>query len=202
MSIHPWRWDRCRDATLSGGGALPKTIDTTATIAPKPATFDLLAPGEGGPDAPITDEDGFAATSAGSHPFQLTSSLGFPTDEPEPNLFLVGAGHLRDIFVDFPRGLVVNPTATTALCTEAELATITSPGCPATSAVGLITVITNEVGLKAATSPLYNMVPPPGPAALGFNALGVGVFPHVIAEIRTDSDFGASGGTRDPRPRP
>ena len=42
------------------------------------------------------------------------------------------------------------------------------------------------------------MVPPPGaPASLGFNALGVGIFPHVVASIRTESDYGATGRSND-----
>jgi hypothetical protein len=39
------------------------------------------------------------------------------------------------------------------------------------------------------------MVPPPGaPASLGFDALSVGVFPHLTGTLRSDGDYGITGG--------
>lgn len=184
------------EAMLSGGGAPTTEVDTSATISPIPAAFGLLSPDAGGPDAPATDADGNPATAAGSHPYQLTAGLGFPTEAP--NGALIGAGHPRDITVDLPRGMVADPAATPVLCTEAELLTEIFPGCPAASQVGTITVTTVEATLKAATSPLYNMVPPPGAAAmLAFDAAGAGVFVHLTGEVRSDEDYGLSSSSKD-----
>ena len=185
------------EATLSGGGAAEASIDTSSTISPAPATFGLLSPREGGRDAPATDADGQPAAAAGSHPYQQTISLGFPTEAP--NGAVIGAGHPRDVTIDLPRGEVIDPAATPVLCTEAELVTMALPGCPRGSQIGTITVTTYEAGsFKAATSPLYNMVPPPGvPAMVAFDAAGVGVFVHLKGELRSDGDYGISGTSAD-----
>jgi hypothetical protein len=186
-------------ATLSGGGADTVEIDTTATISPTKAPFGFLAPQEGGPDVPATDADGHVVSAAGAHPYQITASLGFPTERP--NDPVISAGHPRDITVDLSRGMVVDPAATPLLCTEAELVTMSTPGfgCPRASQVGTLTVTTFEAGgFKAATTPLYNMVPPPGaPAMLAFDAASVGVFVHLKGELRSDGDYGISSTSAD-----
>jgi hypothetical protein len=185
------------EATLSGGGAKETSVDTSATISPTPAPFEFLAPSAGGADAPLTDADGNAVSAAGSHPYQLTASIGFPTEAP--NGPVISAGHPRDITVDLPRGMVVDPAATPVLCTEAELVTEISPGCPRASALGTITATTFEAGsFKAATSALFNMVPPPGvPAMVAFDAAGIGIFVHLAGELRSDGDFGLSSVSKD-----
>ena len=179
-------------ATIEGGGAVTATTALTATISSSPAAFGFLP----GFDAPLTEADGGVAAGAGSHPYQLTANLGFPTEKPAAHLG--GAGHLRDVSVDFPRGEIVNPTATPVLCTEAELSSEIEPGCPDASQVGLVDVITSVATAEAHTSPLYNMVPPPGTAAeFGFDAIGVGVFVHISGGVRSDGDYGLSGGSDD-----
>jgi hypothetical protein len=165
----------------------PTASGTLTTIASFLPGFDALP----------TETDGTTTTSAGAHPSALTVNVGFPTQRV-PGGALIGAGHLRDVSVDLPRGEVINPQATPELCTEAELITEDVPSCPPASQVGTITILTVEVIVKAATVPLFNMVPPPGQAAsLGFDALGVGVFVHVDGEVRNDGDYGLSGVTRD-----
>jgi hypothetical protein len=184
-------------ASVSGGGAKDAATSSELVVDSEDASFDFL-PGSAGFDAPFTDPDGAATTQAGSHPYQLTVDAGFPTRLPAPD-FLTAAGHLRDAIVDFPRGVIVNPASTPQLCTEAELITETSPGCPLESQVGTISAITVGAGTEEAyVSPLYNMVPPPGEAAaLGFDALGAGVFIHVLGEVRSDGDYGLSGGVHE-----
>jgi hypothetical protein len=178
------------EAEVSGGEALPVTTTTTIAIDPLPAPFDFLP----GFEALPTQADGTETTLAGAHPYAFNLNFDFPTEKPS---ILVGAGHVRDLKVDFPRGMVVNPNSTPVLCTEAELATEV-PGCPAASTVGTVTVRTVEVTVKSATSPVYNMVPPPGQAAeLGFDALGAGIFVHVGGEVRNDGDYGITGASED-----
>jgi hypothetical protein len=42
------------------------------------------------------------------------------------------------------------------------------------------------------------MVPPPGvPAAFGFDAVGAGLFPHVVAALRSATDYGVTGEVND-----
>jgi hypothetical protein len=181
------------EVSVTGGGAVPASITTTSAVSPTSAPFGFL-PGFG---APLTQEDGLASTLAGSHPYQLTANLGFPT--LKTSVGLGAAGHLRDSSVDFPPGEIVDPAASPVLCTEEELSNEGELGCPDASQVGTVDVITVPVaGPETYTSPLYNMVPPPGTAAeLGFDAIGVGVFVHFSGSVRSDGDYGITGGTTD-----
>jgi hypothetical protein len=184
------------EVSISGGGAGIATAQTTTAIDPAPAPFDFLE-GANGFQSPAILGDGSAATQAGSHPYQLNTDLGFPVERPEDLLTVVGGG-LRDSTADLPRGLIVNPAASSVLCTERELTSVLDPGCPMASQIGVIRVITSAGAVASMPSPLYNMVPPPGVAAsFGFNATGYGIFPHIIGTVRSDGDFGLSGGTND-----
>jgi hypothetical protein len=177
-------------ATISGGGASTVGASGPIQVSASPPPFGFLA-GAAGFNAPFSQDDGQPATLAGSHPYQLTANLGFPTEKVAGGL-LEGSGHLREVSVDFPRGVLINPAATPELCTEAQL--ISTAGCPLDSQVGALTVITAVANPEADTSPVFNMVPPPGrPASLGFNALGVGVFIHPSGELRSDGDYGITG---------
>ena len=177
------------EATIEGGGAEDAATTSPVVISPDVASFDFL-PGSVGFDAPFSDPDGAATTQAGSHPYQLTLDVGFPT---KPGVGgLVAAGHLHDAAVDLPRGVIINPAATPELCTEAELV---GANCPPASQVGIASTLTEPAGSPlAGGSALYNMVPPPGEAAvLAADALGVGIFVHLRGEVRSDGDYGLSG---------
>ncbi|HXQ88708.1 MAG TPA: hypothetical protein VN733_03625, partial [Solirubrobacterales bacterium] len=179
--------------TAEGGGADQAESQTlTNAVSATPPPFGILP----GFEMPLSEADGGPATLAGSHPYQLTTRVGFPTEKGIEALG--GAGHLRDIGFELPPGLVVNPAATPVLCTEAELSSDPTPGCPSDSQVGVVDLITTSGGPIAYASPLYNMVPPPGTAAeLGFDALGVGVFVHLDGSVRSDGDYGITGTSRD-----
>jgi hypothetical protein len=182
------------EVVISGGGAATATATTPIPIDPEPAPFDFLAF-----QAPLTGEDGLAATQAGSHPTQLTVDFGLPVEKvdeiltpPETPETLTATEHPRGIVTELPRGLIINPEATPVRCTEAQLTA--GGGCPIASQVGTINILTRVIGVTPYTSPLYNMVPPPGEAAsLGFDALGVGIYPHLTGEVRSDGDYGLSG---------
>jgi uncharacterized repeat protein (TIGR01451 family) len=183
------------EAEVSGGGALPAKASNQTTVSSQKPPFDFLA-GEEGFRAPIIGEEGAPIVGAGSHPYESIVDLNFPT--VQPGGFLTSAGHLRDATIELPPGMLANPAAAPTRCTEAELVSEGSPGCPDSSQVGTISITTFVLGLLPETAGLYNMVPPPGaPAAFGFDALGVGIFPHVVASIRTESDYGASGTSSD-----
>lgn len=179
-------------AAIEGGGASGVSATATTQIGSQAAPFDFLA----GFAAPASEGDGAPATLAGSHPYQLTVDLGFPTRNLGAELG--NSGHPRDVRVDLPRGLLGDPAATPVLCTEAELTSELFPGCPSASQVGLADLTTQIKDPGTATNPLYNMVPPPGAvAAFGFDALGVGIFVHLLFGVRTDGDYGAYGATKD-----
>ena len=179
------------EATIKGGGAEDASAASKVVISSEVAPFGFLE-GTVGLDAPFTDPDGAATTQAGSHPYQLTFDVGFPTKLAEDGFTLISADHLHDVAVDLPRGVIINPTATPELCTEAELV---GTGCPPASQLGISTALTSPTGSPiAGSSALYNMVAPPGEAAvLGSDALGIGIFVHLRGEVRSDGDYGVSG---------
>lgn len=178
-------------ATVQGGNAPDAATSSPVVISPDVADFGFL-PGSAGLDGPFTDPDGEATTQAGSHPYQLTLDLGFPTKLSGKSL--VASGHLHDATLNLPRGVIINPAATEVLCTEAELTSDPDPNCPKESQVGTVSAITVVTAPQAVVTPLYNMVPPPGEAAaLGFDAAGVGVYVHILGEVRSDGDYGLSG---------
>jgi hypothetical protein len=166
-------------------------------VVPTPVQSEPVPPGVL-PDfaVPTTDEDANAATLAGSHPYQMTSSFGFPTKNPGDGL--TNDGHPRNFSLELPRGLVGSPAATPVLCTEVELI---SRACPDDSQLGVVTITTvvGEVGNpEGVRSPLYNMVAPPGsPAEFATDVAGIGVFVHILPDIRSDSDYGIEASIRD-----
>jgi hypothetical protein len=184
-------------ASVLGGGAAQQASAVAPTqIAAERVPFDVL------PDfmAPLTAEDGSAATVAGSHPQQYTVAFSFTTEVESAN-GLTGAGHPRYISSELPRGLLGDPAATPVLCTEAQLTAIPAGECPDASQIGLfdLTTLFGQKGLTdVLTSPVYNMVAPAGsPAEVGFNAAGIGFFIHLVTGVRTDGDYGIEVAGKD-----
>ena len=182
------------EATISEGGAT-QAVSTSAptNVQTGPIPFDFLP----GFHAPINEEDGSPTTLAGSHPYQQTIAFGVPTVNPGD--LLTNDGHPRNFYVELPRGMMGIPAASSVLCTEAELTTF--KGCPHESQVGLadITTLVGAAGLNVVfTSPLYNMVPPPGAAAeLATNIAGQGIYAHIQVGVRSDGDYGIEAATHD-----
>jgi hypothetical protein len=179
------------EATVSGGGAAPaKAAIATAVTSASPG-FDFL-PGDSGLASRLTEADGSPAGLAGSHPYQLTASLGFPIEKGGEQLF--SHGHSRDVLVDLPHGFVVTPTATPELCTEEQLITAS---CPLASQIGVATAIVSVVGVEGDAGPIFNMVPPPGSVSnFGLNVGDVGVFIHLLGSVRS-GDYGLSAAAED-----
>ena len=69
--------------------------------ATKPAGFGMA-----GYELSPLNEDGTPATQAGSHPFQLTTTLVLEPDRGTPNPVALP----KDLSFDLPPGLVGNPT--------------------------------------------------------------------------------------------
>jgi hypothetical protein len=171
--------------SISGGGADPTSGSVSSTVSAAPAPFGILQdPGllSGG----AVSETGAPASTAGSHPYTVVLSAGFPTRIAVGEEEAIAAGSLRRLRFTLPTGLVVDPHATPVRCTEAQLtATETNPErqCPPESEVGEVQAsLPNFLGGELIGSGLYNMVPPPGaPAELGFNLKGTNV--HVIGGV-------------------
>ncbi len=147
------------------------------SAAPAIAAFGLT-----GLDVTYTNENGSAATQAGSHPFVMETSLGVNTftdseggQHPE--------GEIKDLAITQIPGFVGNQTAIPR-CSAVDFHTRSEglPACPDSSAVGFAAVqaefevITIQQSNLFIHVPVYNLEPPPGVAAeLGFVVLNVPV---------------------------
>jgi hypothetical protein len=170
--------------TVSGGGASPAAASQPLTVSSTSVGFGveqyLLRP---------ANEDGSPDTQAGSHPFELTTTL-------ELNKTLNGRGVLapvgmaKDLHFNLPPGLVANPTVIPQ-CTEAQFTTleVLDNMCPANTAVGVAAVTIGTGGGGTFTVPLFNLVPAVGePARFGFEVLGV--FVYLDASVPAGGDYG------------
>jgi hypothetical protein len=143
--------------------------------------------------------EGVPDLQAGSHPYALTTTITFnhvvtAIEEP-PRVRTYGDP--KDIEVNLPQGVIVDPRATETMCTEAELESPEGPAsCPNGAAVGVFSLYLD--GIEILDEPVYNMVPPVGvPAELGFDAAGIGIIMHVGGRLRTGTDYGLSADISD-----
>jgi hypothetical protein len=181
-------------ASVRGGGAIEATATATTTIGSSIPSFDFLAAPDGfAVDA--TGADGGPATQAGSHPGQLTLDFGFPSIKCSQcaegviggEERLISSGHLKDLKVRLPRGMVVDPDATPVRCTEAQFE---MSRCPDASAIGVATVLSELQGAFPTPSALFNMVPPPGKAAeFAFDAVNIGIYVHVMGGVNSAGEY-------------
>jgi uncharacterized repeat protein (TIGR01451 family) len=185
------------DVTVSGGGAPSSSASVATTISTTPASFGFLA-GPQGFDGAVTEADGATATQAGSHPYQATLTFDLNTSFEHGRDAAAGEG--KAVTANLPPGVIVDPNATPTKCTEAQLESDSNSGggCPDSSAVGTVQVISSQFGpAQEQATPLYNMVAPPGWAAdLGFDAVA-GIYVHLRGVVRTGGDYGLSATAND-----
>jgi hypothetical protein len=169
-------------ATVVGGGAAGTVARQPLTISGEPTPFGVeqyaLA---------VEEEGGGPDIRAGSHPFQVTTTLAFsqtadPLRPPAPP---------KDVRVDLPPGLIGNPSAVPQ-CTELQFYTSRPGGtdfCPANTAIGVATATFSLHGLSTAEFPVFNLTPARGePARFGFIVEGSPVL--LNTSIRTGEDYG------------
>ncbi len=174
-------------AEVQGGGAQTLALNRVIPVNSTPPSFGVeelsMAPEE---------EGGEVDTQAGSHPFQLTTTLTFnQTDEP-----LRPRGLPRNLQFKLPAGLVGNATALPQ-CSELDFQHITEGDlnlCPNNTAVGVASVTIDEpenLQLVTFPIPLFNLVPTHGePARFGFELAGGPV--TIDTSVRTGSDYGVT----------
>jgi hypothetical protein len=165
------------ELSVSGGGALPASISRSLQLGEEPAPFGLedyeLSPEEAG---------GAPATQAGSHPFQLTTTLTFNQlastgSGPGTAYRARPAALAKDVGVKLPPGLLGNPVPIPR-CTLAQYSTILFNGgenvvaCPPQTAVGVAMISVDEpvlAGFLTIQVPIFNLEPAFGePARFGF----------------------------------
>jgi hypothetical protein len=154
---------------LGAAGCLP----ASASASPQ-ATFGLH-----GFDVTFSEEDGSAATQAGSHPFAMTTSFGVDFEEQGEKIVL--GGRTRDVFVKQAAGLVADPEAYPRCPTLEFLA---GGACPRATQVGVTASSSDLLNWRA--SPVYNLSPPPG-ALLRFG-WNVGETANIVIDIGLTPD--------------
>jgi hypothetical protein len=140
--------------------------------------------------------EGQLETQAGSHPFQLTTTLNLnQTLEPKEMVEEETVPALvRDLHFVLPPGLLGNVTAV-AQCTSLQFATVETGDinqCPAETAIGVARIKINEPaifhGALSETVPVFNLVPAAGePARFGIELDKVPVILNTA--VRTGSDY-------------
>jgi len=185
-------------ATVSGGGAPPASVTRPLVISSNPAPFGLA-------NYELTPfhEDGTPDTQAGSHPFELTTTLGFNSGYTEATGPLPTES-AKDLQVRLPTGLVGNPNAVPQ-CTTAQFTAHQNEAgeglaytnlCPATTAIGVADAFV-ELNITGFThyginipAPIFNLAPSPGePARFGFELPG-GSLIYLDTSVRTGEDYG------------
>ncbi|MGH2834989.1 MAG: hypothetical protein ACRDK4_00410 [Solirubrobacteraceae bacterium] len=174
------------EASATGGGAPSATVRRPVTVDEAPTAFGVedyeLAPEE---------EGGQPDTRAGSHPFQLTTTLALnQVASAQP------AALTKDLAFKLPPGLIGNPTPFPQCTLTRFLTRVEAQGdeCSPSTVVGVARVTVNEPAhthLITFTVPLFNLEPAAGePARFGFLVF---VTPVVIdTSVRTGGDYGVT----------
>lgn len=138
------------EVLVTGGGAREVSVARHLTVGESEPSF-----GVEGYELAFSNEDGSPDTQAGSHPFQLTStvSLNRRLQNGQP----VPAALTKGLQFKLPPGLVGNPTPLPQ-CTDQQFANGASGvnECPANTAIGVSTtelIIPNTFGSKPLTVP-------------------------------------------------
>ena len=157
------------EVLASGGNAPHAKISRPVSAGDTPTPFGVE-------DYEMTPEEegGAVDTQAGSHPFQLTTTL----DLNRKSRFLP-AEQSKDLIFALPPGLIGNPTPVPQCTLPKFLNGFFINECPNDTAVGTarVTFFLNPGGEETFTVPLFNLTPSVGePARFGFMVLGNPVF--------------------------
>ena len=190
-------------ATVAGGGANNSgSIQEPLEISGAPTHFGV----EAYEQTPETEE--FTTdTQAGSHPFQLTTTLDFNETtgiEPpapggkEDQLQRLSPAPPRNLSFRLPAGLIGDVKAAPT-CSDIDFGSQEQSGinaCSNETVVGVVAVTyvnpTNNTGqLETRVAPVFNLAPSPGePARFGFSVIHVPVV--LDTSVRTGEDYGVT----------
>lgn len=180
----------------AGGGEVP---------APPPLVHAITVKDESTPfgieryELTPENEDGTFDSRAGSHPFQLTTTLDLNETLAQelaqaPTIDPATPALVKNLDVELPPGLLGDPLAVPR-CSDADFSTIGSDNenaCPPSTAVGVAIVRLNlpiPTGLITQTVPVFNLEPEEGePARFGFEDAKVPVI--LDTSVRTNGDYG------------
>jgi hypothetical protein len=173
------------EVSIAGAGVLPASLKRPLDINATPTPYGV----EG---YTLTPENvaGTPDTQAGSHPFQLTTTLLLNQTAPGTT-----PAFAKDLHFNLPPGLIGNPTPFPQ-CTNLQFSTYTNVynHCPSNTVVGVAMVSVDEpthFGLVTIPVPLFNLVPAVGePARFGFEVIADPVI--LDTAVRTGGDYGVT----------
>ena len=176
------------EASISGGGAPSGSVQRPIVVDSAPTPFGVEQY-----ELRAENADGSPDTQAGSHPFQLTTTIALnqATEAKRP------PAAVKDLHFNLPPGLIGDPVPFPE-CPLAKFAADVGAGhdfCPDDTAVGVASVSISfpanpEVPATIA-APLFNLTPVYGePARFGFEVLGVLVY--LDTSVRTGGDYGVT----------
>jgi hypothetical protein len=184
-------------AAIEGGETPSASAASALKIAAQPTPFGARAV-----ELTPEDETGAPDLRAGSHPFQLTTTLDFnQTLEAGTATGPEAPALLKNLHLALPAGVIGDPQATPQ-CSNRDFSTLYLQDtnlCPANTVVGAAVVTLNEpaaVGYTSVAVPVFNLVPAPGePARFGFEAFNVPVV--LDTAVRTGGDYGVQVNVRN-----
>jgi hypothetical protein len=167
------------EASVSGGGAPAASAKHPISVSGSPTPFGVEAY-----EQTAEEVGGAPDAQAGSHPFQLTTTLNLnQTAESQP------VALAKDLHFRLPPGLIGNPTAYPH-CSIAQFYSETSE-CPPDTVVGVADVTVVLGGeLNTEISSIYNLEPAVGePGRFGFRS----PVPVILdTSVRTGEDYGVT----------
>jgi hypothetical protein len=176
------------EARIAGGGTPASSLHRPVSISSAPPQFGIE-------DFSIVPEEAGGAVDvrAGSHPFQLTTTLALNQGadlESPPAL-------ARNLQFKLPPGLVGNATAIPQ-CSDLDFRQMRPGGfansCPAATAIGAVVITIYEPIIEHLITlqvPLFNLKPARGePARFGFEIVSSPV--TFDTSVRTGSDYGVT----------
>jgi hypothetical protein len=182
------------EVVVSGGNARPANAARSMTVGSASPSFGIESY-----EMTPEEEGGSVATQAGSHPFQLTTTLMLNQKElanPFRSQYVSEpASEAKDLDFKVPPGLVGNPTPFPQ-CRLPQFVKSENfiNECPNDTAIGVAAVTLTVPGLvsfNTLTVPLFNLTPSVGePARFGFEALGNPVY--LDTSVRTGGDYGVT----------
>jgi hypothetical protein len=177
--------EEANEASISGGGASSATVRRALSLGSGATPFGVqnyeLTPEE---------EGGAPDTQAGSHPFQLTTTLTLNQTADGKPIALP-----KDLRFKLPPGLIGNPSPFPQ-CTIAQFLTKNGLGdeCAPRTALGVAMVNVNATPflyVNTFTVPLFNLEPAVGePARFGFFVRDTPVI--LDTSVRTGGDYGVT----------
>jgi hypothetical protein len=180
--------------SVSGGEIPGKAVEHQVSVGDEPPRFGVESY-----EMAAEEEGGAPATQAGSHPFQLTTTMTFNQTLEYDRAWGALSQPValpKDLHFDLPPGVIGNPTQVP----QCPLGLFLSQGvgttnlCPPDTAIGMARVTITEpsnLGEEASALPLFNVEPSIGePARFGFRVFRTPVL--LDTAVRTGGDYGVT----------